>query len=247
MEETISMKQLFETMKKRLWLILLMAVFLGGASAAISYMVLTPQYKASAQVLVNQSSPEPTSFSYNDVRTNLELISTYRVIMKSAAIMDHVKAELQLPQSVEALRQKVTVASEEDSQVFSVIVTDSSPSMAVTIANKTMDVFKREIPSIMNVDNVSVLTRAKETSAATPVSPKPFLNIVLATFVGLALGVGLTFLIEALDSTIKSEKQAEETLQLPVLGTVQIFDTKKKTRGKSKPQDAVERRNTVET
>ena len=53
-----------------------------------------------------------------------------------------------------------------------------------------------------------------------PVKPQPVLNIAIALVVGLMLGVGLAFLLEYLDNTIKSEQDIEKLLELPVLGVV---------------------------
>jgi len=54
MEETISLKELFQTLKKRLLLILMITSVATLASGVVSYFFLTPIYQASTQILVNQ-------------------------------------------------------------------------------------------------------------------------------------------------------------------------------------------------
>ena len=56
----------------------------------------------------------------------------------------------------------------------------------------------------------------------TPVSPKPLRNTVLGLVVGLMLGLGLAFLYEYLDNTIKSSEEAEKLFGAPVLGTIPL-------------------------
>ncbi|UTW70848.1 hypothetical protein KHA80_11980 [Anaerobacillus sp. HL2] len=51
MEETISLKELFETLKKRIALIISITVIAVGISAATSYFLITPKYQASTQIL----------------------------------------------------------------------------------------------------------------------------------------------------------------------------------------------------
>ena len=59
-----------------------------------------------------------------------------------------------------------------------------------------------------------------------PISPKVFQNTALAGVVGAMLAVGVIFLIEALDDTIRSPDEVERYLQLPVLGVIRgIEDT----------------------
>jgi capsular exopolysaccharide synthesis family protein len=51
-----------------------------------------------------------------------------------------------------------------------------------------------------------------------PVKPRVFLNLALGFMLGLALGVGLAFLQEYLDNTLKTADEVERLLRLPSLG-----------------------------
>ena len=156
MEETISLKDLFATLKKRAWLITIITVLAVLISGVTSFFILTPIYQSSTQLLVNQAKSEESAYNYNEVQTNLQLIETYNVIMKSPAILDKVIEKLNLDISATELTNKITVASEQNSQVVNVSVTDEDPHMAAKIANTTAEIFKEEIVEIMNVDNVSI-------------------------------------------------------------------------------------------
>ncbi|WP_217586483.1 YveK family protein [Lentibacillus saliphilus] len=222
MEETISLQEIFVVIKKRLLLIISLVIGAGLIAAGISYFVLTPTYQSTSQFIVNQGQQDPTAqYNVNDIRTNLELISTYNVIIKSPAVLDDVVADLDLPYSSGVLGEKIQVSSEQNSQVVTVTATDPSSSMATEIANTVVEVFQEKIPVLMNgVDNVSVLSEAKTAADPTPVSPKPLLNIAIAIVLGGMVGVGLAFLLEYLDTTVKTEQDIEKHLKLPVLGIV---------------------------
>lgn len=60
-----------------------------------------------------------------------------------------------------------------------------------------------------------------------PVSPKPLRNGVLALAVGLVFGLGMAFLAEYLDNTIKSTDEAEKLFGAPVLGNIPTEDFEK--------------------
>ena len=225
MEETISLKELFQTLKKRILLIISITLFAMIVSGIVSYYVLTPEYKSSTQILVNQSKTDETSFyNTNEVQTNIQLISTYSVILKSAAILNTVKNDLNLDMSVSALNNKITVESAQNSQIMTISVTDSDPTVALNIANKTAEVFEEEIKKIMSVDNVTILPLADDQENQSPVSPNPPLNIIIAAVVGLLIGIGLAFLLEYLDNTVKTEQDIEKLLELPVLGAITVID-----------------------
>lgn len=56
--------------------------------------------------------------------------------------------------------------------------------------------------------------------ASDPVEPSPARNGALGIAVGLVFGLGMAFLYEYLDNTIKSSEEAEKLLEAPVLGLI---------------------------
>ncbi|PAD26002.1 capsular biosynthesis protein [Niallia circulans] len=225
MEETISLKELFDTVKKRVSLIISITLVAMIISAVVSYFIITPEYKSSTQILVNQAKDDSNAvLNTGEVQANVQLINTYSVILKSAAILNIVKDELALDMSVSSLNNKIKVESAQGSQVMTVAVTDADPTVALQIANKTAEVFEKEIKNIMSIDNVTVLPLAEDQENQAPVSPNPPLNIAIAAVVGLMIGVGLAFLLEYLDNTVKTEQDIEKLLELPVLGAITKID-----------------------
>lgn len=220
MEETISLKELFLTLKKRLSLIIIITAIATATSGIVSYFLLTPIYQSSTQILVNQSKNDQQVYNAGEVQTNLQLINTYNVIIKSPAILDKVIEKEKLDMTAGALNGLVTVSSEQNSQVVNITVQNEDPQKAATIANSIATTFQQEIPTIMNVDNVSILTQAQLGENPSPIKPQPALNMAIALVVGLMAGIGLAFLLEYLDNTIKTEQDIENQLGLPVLGAI---------------------------
>jgi len=224
MEETISLKELFQTLRKRILLIISVTLIAMIVSGVVSYFVLTPEYKSSTQILVNQSKEDQSVYNYNEVQTNVQLISTYSVILKSAAILNEVKKELNLDISVSELNNNISVESTQNSQIMTVSVIDTDPVNALKIANMVAEVFEKEIKEIMNVDNVTILPLANDQENQSPISPNPPLNIAIAAVIGLFLGVAIAFLLEYLDNTVKTEQDIEKLLGIPVLGAITTID-----------------------
>jgi len=228
MEETISLKELLQTIKKRLALILAITLTAVIISGVVSFFVLTPIYQASTQILVNQQKEDQMMYNQSELNANLQLINTYNVIIKSPAILDLVVEELSLDMTASELNSKISVANQGDSQVVNISVQDENPQTAADIANMVASVFSKEIAEIMNVNNVSVLAPATVADGQSPVKPQPLLNVAIALVVGLMAGVGLAFLLEFLDNTVKTEQDIEKLLGLPVLGVIsEIEDSKK--------------------
>lgn len=226
MEETISLKELFLTLKKRLSLIIIITAIATATSGIVSYFLLTPIYQSSTQILVNQSKNDQQQvYNAGELQTNLQLINTYNVIIKSPAILDKVIEKEKLDMTSGALNGLVTVSSEQNSQVVNIAVQNEDPQKAAAIANSIAATFQEEIPNIMNVDNVSILTQAQLGENPSPIKPQPVLNMAIALVVGLMAGVGIAFLLEYLDNTIKNEQDIENQLGLPVLGAITTINT----------------------
>lgn len=226
MEETISLQELFQTLKKRIGLIIAITLLGIIISAIVTYFIMTPQYQASTQVLVNQSQVGEEPITSQELQSNREFINTYSVIMASPTILEPVIQEIGLNDSVGELREKITISAEEESQVANITVEDSNPETAVTIANTLATIFEQQIPEIMDVDNVSILSEAQMENSNSPISPQPTLNLVLGFVIGLMVGIGLAFLLDFLDKTVKTEQDVEKEIGLPILGIVPIMSDK---------------------
>jgi len=220
MEETISLRELFAVLRKRLWLIVLITIIAATVSAVISFFVLTPVYESKTQILVNQAKNDQQLYSNQTVQTNVQLINTYNDIITSPAILDKVVKELKLDKSAGDLSSQIQVTSAQDSQVAQIVVQDTSAKRATEIANTTASVFQKEVPKLMNVDNVKVLSKAALGEKPSPVKPQPLMNVAIAIVVGLMVGVGLSFLLEYLDNTLKTEQDIENILELPLMGVI---------------------------
>ncbi|GEK57696.1 YveK family protein [Marinococcus halophilus] len=223
MEENISIQELYQVLKKRIVFILSITLIAVIISAIVTFFILTPKYEASTQILVNQSQNGNEEISSTDLQSSRELVSTYNIIMTSPAILEPVIEETNFDGSTSDLQAKINVESEEESQVATVTVNDTNPQKAVLLANTLAQTFENEIPNIMDVDNVSVLSEALSEDTNAPVSPQPILNLGIALIIGLIVAVSLAFVLEFLDKSIKSEQDIEKNLKLPILGTVPIM------------------------
>lgn len=237
MEETIELRQLVEIIKKRIGIVLTIPLIATIMSGIISFFVLTPIYEASTQLLVNKSENKADILipSINDIQTSLKLIETYSVIINSPRILEKSIEDHNWDLSAAQLKGKIKVNPVQNSQVMSITVSDPDPVMAISMANGIAKTFQEEIKGIMNVDNVQILAEAKTMDTYSPVAPKPALNMAIAFVVGLMAGVGIVFLLEYMDNTIKSEQDVEALLGLSVLASIAKVSDKDENNFKSGP------------
>ncbi|MBO9597288.1 MAG: lipopolysaccharide biosynthesis protein [Cohnella sp.] len=220
----LELKDYFRIIRKR-WILLLGIVLLAGAASGIySYMFIEKVYQASTKLIVNKSDAKVMSndqLNLNDINLNIRLIDTYKEIIKTPAIMDIVASQFpQFNLTAEQLIDKVRVSSVNNTQVMTVIVQDKSYERAADIVNAISTVFQAEISKIYKVDNVSILNQAKMLEHPSPVKPNPKLNIAIAMIVALMIAVGIVFLLEYLDDSIKTDADVEKYLGVPTLAMI---------------------------
>ncbi|MFS7200076.1 YveK family protein [Carnobacterium divergens] len=219
MEETINLSELFEVIRKRVVLIIcggLVGIIL---AAVLTYFFITPQFNSSTQLLVNRAKDESqVATQWNDLQTDVQMINTYKDIIKGPVILEDVRKKLNSSASVEQLASKIEIVTQQNSQVFTIKVTDADPYKAADIANTVAAVFQEKIGGIMSVQNVTQISNAHPNTSQ--VSPKPMLNMLIGFIVGLMVAVGLSFLLEFMDKTVRDEKFISEALGWTNLGTI---------------------------
>ncbi len=223
----LDLKEYYVIIRKRLGLIATIVVLSCLASGLVSYFILNPIYEASTKIIVNRSSEQSlaNSLDLNEVNTNLRLIDTYKEIIKTPAIMDIVvKENPDFGFTSADLMKKVSVSSVNNTQVMTIKMEDYSYEKAVQVVNAISNVFKDEISNIFKVDNVTILNKAQLSPVPDPIKPNPKLNIAISFIVSLMVAVGIAFLLEYLDDTIKTESDVEKYLQLPTLAMITSLD-----------------------
>ncbi len=230
----MTIQSLVKVILKRWLLILMLTILSIGVALLISYFIQTPIYEAETQILVNQKSYENQQLvGAQNVDTDLRLINTYNVIIKSPVILAKVIEVLVLDTTPEELMRQIEVSSANNSQVVNIRVQDENSERAVKIANTIAEIFKEEIPVLMHVDNINILFVAQNSEHPVPVKPNKLLNLIIAAITGLSLAMVLAYFLETIDRTIKTEQDIE-VLSLPVIGVVSNIEmpTRKKSRNR---------------
>lgn len=218
MENTIDIGRFVQALKKYIWLLILLPIIFLIISSIITFFIIMPKYEASTQILVNQTQGETPVEQQQNVQNTLQQVNTYAEIVTSPRILEKVQTNLN---DIGNLKNKVEVQSSAQSQVITINVHANSKKEAEKIANEVTNVYQNEMPEIMDIDNVSILSKANGT--AKKVSPNIPLNLFLGLFLGLIIALLYIFIKELTDTRIKDEQDIEDHLKLPVLGTIKRF------------------------
>ncbi|TDT46091.1 YveK family protein [Fonticella tunisiensis] len=213
--------QIMETIKRRLLLIAVITILSTSISAAISYFYITPQYKATTTLIIGKMPDQADQkIQYSDIMMYQKLVKTYVEIAKSEGVAEKTVERLSLNLSPEKLRSKLTAAPASDTEVLYLSIVDEKPEEAAFIANGLAEVFMKRVKELMKVENVQIIDYAKVPKS--PIKPKPLLNTAIGFFLGIMISLGVAFLLEYMDSTVKDADDVEDNLELPVIGIIPL-------------------------
>jgi capsular polysaccharide biosynthesis protein len=116
----------------------------------------------------------------------------------------------------------LTVTNQTDTQILNIAIQSKNAKEAERIANNVAKTFQKEIPKIMDVNNVSILSNAN--NSAVQVSPKLLINATIGFTSGAVLTIIMIVIRHLTDKRIKNETDVKENLDIPVLGLIQKYD-----------------------
>lgn len=216
--DVIDLRELLQVLKNHIkWLIAVPIIF-AIVSAVVSIYFISPVYQATTTIIVRQNNKSDDELSISDVNLGRGLLYTYAEMAKSVTVIDNTKKVLEL----ESLDNKsITVSPVKDTQILKVTVQNTDKQLAMNIADTLVEEFTKEVIRITKTDNVAVVDYAK--LPVNPIKPNKVMNILIAGILGEMIVVFVVFLKEYMDKTIKSEKDIEKYIGIPVIGIVPNF------------------------
>lgn len=223
----IDLQHLWKLFVQHVRMILIWTVGLGVIAWGLAAFVIPAKYTATTQILVNQrNSNDNNGQAYTNQQADIQMINTYKDIITNQVILKSASKQLANPSgsqrayalSVAKLKDSLTVSTQNNSQVFSLSAEAGNPTEAKVIANTVAKVFKKQIRSMMNVNNVTVVSEA-----TTPTS-QSFPNKKLFALAGLVLGFLISYVYvlvrDLTDTTVRDNDFMTNELGLTNLGQV---------------------------
>lgn len=219
-EITLDLRDFFYILRKRIKLILFITVACTLVSAILSFFVIKPTYEAKTTIVIGKtesSQGDKSQYNYNDIMMFQKLVKTYAEIGKSTVVAERASAKVK-DISADKLQKMITVTPQADTQIIQFKVENNNPEKAYTIMNAVCNSFIEEAKRIYPSGSIQVMDGAKVPEK--PIKPKKAMNIAIAFLIGLMASVGLTFVLEYMDKTIKTEEDINKYLDLPVIGII---------------------------
>ena len=233
--EEINLKELFDYFVSKWFIIAITGLVFVVVGASYTVFLKTPMYNSYTTMVLttnNENSNTNQSITQSDITLNKNLISNYRVIMKSHSILNQVINNLDLNISAEQLKKQVNVTTEDDTEIIRISVNSENSENARDVANEIARVFSNDVARYYSIKNVAIVDYAEV--ASNPYNISLLKTTVLALLVGIVLACAAIFIMFYFDTTIKSVEEIEGKIGLPTLGVVPLKYVPKEKKGRRK-------------
>jgi len=220
---TTSVTYYLGVLRRRAWIIVLLAVLAGGTALAVSLRA-EPVYRASMKIVVGQGGGVFQPAFGNSVQPFTQTMTS---LLQSNVVAEAAVRGSNLQEDPATLLEDLDVTSTPDSSVL--VVTYDSPdrARAVLVLQGVGTAFTALVRERLGAVGGTAGNQPVTATVFDPphglegqVSPRPVRDTVLATLLGLALGVIAALALEALDDRLRSRRQAEGWFGAPMFGAI---------------------------
>jgi capsular polysaccharide biosynthesis protein len=210
-------------LRRRAWIIALLALLAGGTALAVSLRA-EPVYRASMKIVVGQGGGVFQPAFGNSVQPFTQTMTS---LLQSNVVAEAAVRESRLQEDPTVLLDDLDVTSAPDSSVLVVTYDNPDRARAVLVLQAVGSAFTRLVQERLGAVEGAAGTQPVTATVFDPphglegrVSPQPVRDTVLATLLGLALGVIAALGLEALDDRLRSRRQAEGWFGAPMFGAI---------------------------
>ncbi len=214
----VTARDVFNVLIKRWLIIVLCGLVMGSAFLLGTKLFITPQYESSTTIVVLSKQNED-KLSSTDIQISTHLTNDYARIIKSRDVAKKVEERLkQEGLNPTGIQGKISVETEENTRIITIVAKDPDPVMAQRIADAVREVSADKIEEVMDVQMVNDIDTASLPSS--PSTPNTRNNVILGGALGCLLAIGIVLLQHYSNDTIKNTDDVEHYLGLNVLATV---------------------------
>lgn len=226
MKKQLTIADMLKMFLQHIKLIIIVTVL--GALVAFLYVtyMVTPMYSTSALILVQNGNSFETDISSSSNKSlsgekvNMSDISSSQMLANTCSTLFTVDPDMKSIIS----GANISISVVEDSYFLRISSTSSDPHTAANIANLVANtapqVFKKYFGDAGKVDTVE-----EANVPSSPSSPNRSRYVLIGLLIGLVLSLGISFLLEIIDTTIKPGDDLYKMYDIPVFAEIVDFES----------------------
>lgn len=228
--KNITLLSLLNLALKHIGTLILAAVIFATAAFAYCELLATPRYSATGSIIVasgaviNDNNDGKTSINNTDISASINLSDTVADILTTSGIYKQLSERVENKYTFSKLMASASVAKRDGYSLFMDITFEaSSKEEAVMLVNTYLELAPDYISSFVP----GTASTAAPCDVAKKVYPSTLAYTVIAALLGAVLSFLVFFMIDMLDTIIRSEEDIKEIVDIPVIGAIPDFASAK--------------------
>jgi len=217
-EDIVRIEDIIKILKRRWKMIVSITIISTIFSVFISFYIILPKYEASTKVFIGKENSKDAKYSDNDVNMYQKLLKTYVEIITTNNLVEKAIDKRGLDITSEEVLKGLTVAPRTDTQILEIKYISEDKVLAKDVVDSITNEFIESSTELIPNGDVKIIEKVKIPKS--PISPNKKMNIAITFLLGLMISVGLSFLLDAMNNTLKTKEELEKILNLPVIGTI---------------------------
>ncbi|MDR3583745.1 MAG: Wzz/FepE/Etk N-terminal domain-containing protein [Desulfosporosinus sp.] len=210
----------------RKWRLIVLLVVIGGGLGLLMVYFAKPMYQADTTLYImnrDKMSLKDQSLSSQDLEATQQLVRQSTEIITSrlvtAAVLRDVK---QYNLTEKELLLMVNINSNLNSNLIKISARGSDPTVVAAVANATGSEFMIQIRQLTNSNILNVLDEAIVPNFPVPNNGPQ--KVFLGMLAGLFVALGIIYILEYFDTTVRSAEDIENGLNVRVIGIIPEHD-----------------------
>jgi len=220
----MGLREYWIIVRKR-WSIIISSLAIAMIIGSLYVFFVNPTYSSTARLFVSTEASTSTSDLLQGSNFTQQRVKSYADIASSPKVLEPVIRDLGLQETTEELAKRVSSSVPLNTVIIELTVEDESPVRAAAIANRlalslttTVEDIEKPVDGLSTPVKVTIIQDGQ--TPLKPDNPKPLLDMLIALFGGLVVGIGLAILIENLDLRIRNHGDIEAISTASVLGGI---------------------------
>lgn len=218
-ETQISIIDIINMMLTFWWLIVALAVLVGGGTFAYSKLTSIPQYSSSATVYINtQTEQKSDDVNVSAISDAQELMPTYIEILGSKPFLETISDDIGNKYDYNQIKSMVSYTPTTDTNILKISVKAADSHDAYLITESISHNAPDEIRRVFEGGSVKLINNAEENTS--PLPSNSLKKGLIGFVAGAALAALIIFLINIFDTRVKSSEELTAKYGLPILGEI---------------------------
>lgn len=219
----MTLLELFGLIRRNIKLVVILPVVCGVLAAAFCWGFMSNVYTAETSIYALTTTSDRSNV--NQGITSSDINASQQLANDFAELAGNQQIQLKAASSLgmdNLNGYSVKVVSHTTNRVIKLDVTGKDPESCARIANALATEIGDTAVEVMGVEAVNVISKATTPEVAS--GPNRKMYLLVAILAGLFVAIALVVLKDMLNTTIRTDEDIDELLDLPVIGHMPIVD-----------------------